>query len=109
MPDDTLNDGALDLIQKAKIIREKILKAQENAHQKTATATVGGGMVTVTANGLNRLVSIAIDPEVINPNDPDMLGDLILAAVNEALSQIQTLILKETTNLTTGLDLSGLF
>ncbi|MDR2141087.1 MAG: YbaB/EbfC family nucleoid-associated protein [Deltaproteobacteria bacterium] len=108
MSEDALNNGALDLIKQAKLVREKILKAQEEAHQKTFTATVGGGMVTVTANGLNRIVSIKIEPEVIDPNDPDMLGDLILAAVNEALSQIQNEMLKEASKITAGLNLSGL-
>ncbi|MDR1577529.1 MAG: YbaB/EbfC family nucleoid-associated protein [Deltaproteobacteria bacterium] len=92
-----------NLIQQAKMIRDQVLKAQETFHKKTATATAGGGMVTATVNGLNRLESIKIDPEVINPNDPDMLGDLVVAAVNEAMSQIQQLILKETSDITSHL------
>ncbi|MDR1871013.1 MAG: YbaB/EbfC family nucleoid-associated protein [Deltaproteobacteria bacterium] len=108
MFDESFTKG-LDIIKTAKLVREQLLKTQETAHLKTATATVGGGMVTVTVNGLNRVVSIEIEPEVINPADPEMLGDLILAAVNEALNQIQSVMLKETTGITAGLDLASLF
>ncbi|MDR1083842.1 MAG: YbaB/EbfC family nucleoid-associated protein [Deltaproteobacteria bacterium] len=109
MSEDSSSFSGHDLLNKAKIIREKIIKSQESAHQKTVTATVGGGMVTAVANGLNRLVSIKLEPEVINPDDPEMLSDLIVAAVNEALSQIQDQMLKDAASITAGLDLTGLF
>jgi DNA-binding YbaB/EbfC family protein len=109
MPDDSDQNGPLNLVQMAQTIRENILKSKEEAHKKTSVASVGGGMVTVTANGLGRVVDIKIDPEVINPGDPEMLGDLILAAVNEALSQIENVMLKETRDATSKLDFSGLF
>ncbi|MDR0549635.1 MAG: YbaB/EbfC family nucleoid-associated protein [Deltaproteobacteria bacterium] len=109
MSDDSNQNFQLNLIQMAQTVRDKIIKSQEEAYKKTCTATVGGGMVTVTANGQFRVLSIKIDPEVIDPNDPDMLGDLILAAVNEALSQVQSLIKKETREISAGLDLSALF
>jgi DNA-binding YbaB/EbfC family protein len=108
MFDDILSGNSQDLIKKAQLLREQILKSQELAHQKTATATVGGGMVTVTVNGLNRVVFIKIEPEVIDPSDPDMLGDLILAAVNEALSQVQSVMLKEATDIASQVNLNNL-
>ena len=109
MTDDSAKNPSLNLVQMAQAVRDKIIKTQEEAHKKTCTSTVGGGMVSVTANGLNRIVDIKIDPEVINPNDPEMLADLVISAVNEALSMVQSLMLKETRDATSGFDLSGLF
>jgi hypothetical protein len=77
------------LLKQAQQMQEQIARAQEDAQSETAQASAGGGMVTVTANGAGALVSIAIDPRAIDPDDPEMLGDLVLAAANEAIRSAQ--------------------
>ncbi|MDP8219874.1 MAG: YbaB/EbfC family nucleoid-associated protein [Candidatus Stygibacter frigidus] len=73
-----------DLMKQAKKMQEQMMKAQEELANKVVEATSGGGMVTVTMNGQNELLSVKIDKEVVDPADVEMLEDLILAAVNEA-------------------------
>ncbi len=73
-----------DLMKQAKKMQEQMLKAQEDLANQEVEATAGGGMVTVRMNGHNELLSVKIDPEVVDPNEIEMLEDLILAAVNEA-------------------------
>jgi hypothetical protein len=71
-------------------------------------SSAGGGMVTVVANGRQQIVSIKIEPEVIDPEDADMLQDLVLAAVNDALSKAQEMVSSEMGKLTGGLNIPGL-
>src|SRR5574337_932164 len=66
-------------------MQEQLAKAQEEAANEVVEASAGGGMVTVKANGAGEVVAIAIDPKAIDPDDPDLLADLVLAAVSEAL------------------------
>jgi DNA-binding YbaB/EbfC family protein len=73
------------LMQQAAQMQEQVQKMQEEAEKETADASVGGGMVKVTANGAGRVLSIEISPDAIDPSDPEGLGDLLLAGVNEAL------------------------
>jgi nucleoid-associated protein EbfC len=73
------------LMQQAAQMQEQVQQMQEAAANETAEASVGGGMVKVTANGAGRVLSIEISPEAIDPSDPDALADLVLAGVNEAL------------------------
>jgi len=72
------------LLQQVGEMQEQMEKAQEELANETVEATAGGGMVTVTANGAGEIKEIKIDPEAIDPNDPEVLEDMILAAVNEA-------------------------
>ena len=76
--------GMMKQIQK---MQENIAKAQEELIEIEVSASSGGGMVTVTANGRNEILEIKINPEVIDPNDVEMLEDLIFAAVNEAMQK----------------------
>jgi DNA-binding YbaB/EbfC family protein len=80
------------LMQQAQEMQEQLAKVQEEAANETVEATAGGGMVTVTANGAGELVEITIAKEAIDPDDPEMLADLVLAAVNEALRSAQRLV-----------------
>jgi DNA-binding YbaB/EbfC family protein len=80
------------LMQQAQEMQEQLQKVQEEAANETVEATAGGGMVTVTANGAGEIVEIKIAKEAIDPDDPEMLADLILAAVNEALRSAQRLV-----------------
>ena len=73
-------------------MQEQLAKVQEEAASETVEATAGGGMVTVTANGAGEITEIKIAKEAIDPDDPEMLADLVLAAVNEALRSAQRLV-----------------
>lgn len=102
--------GAMnDLVKQAQEMQKKISEMQTQLAGRTVSATAGGGMVTVTANGASELVAIQLEREIINPDDPDMLRDLILAAANEALKKAQAMVSQEMSQLTGGLNLPGLF
>jgi DNA-binding YbaB/EbfC family protein len=98
-----------DMMKQAQALQEKLARLQEEAGKKTVEATAGGGMVTVMANGKQEIVSIKIDPEVVNPNEIEMLQDLILAAVNEARRKAQELMAEQMKSLTGGIQIPGLF
>jgi len=97
-----------DLMRQAQKLQEEMAKAQEEAKKKTVEATAGGGMVTVVANGAGQIVSIKIEKDVVDPEDIDMLQDLILAASNEALRRAQELVSDEMSKLTGGLQIPGM-
>ncbi len=97
------------LMQQAKKMQDQLKQAQEQAKTIQADASAGGGMVKVVANGENQLVSITIDKQVIDPNDSEMLQDLILAACNEALTNAQDKVQDELKKITGGLNIPGLF
>jgi len=73
------------LMQQAQQMQEQMVQLQEQARNEVVEASAGGGMVTVKANGAGEVVGIEIDPKAIDPDDPEMLADLVLAASNEAL------------------------
>jgi DNA-binding YbaB/EbfC family protein len=97
-----------DIMREAQKLQAEMAKLQEEAKKKTVEATAGGGMVTVVANGGGEIISIKIDKEVVNPDDIEMLQDLIIAAVNEALRRAQEMVNSEMSKLTGGLQLPGL-
>ena len=80
------------LFQQVGQMQEQMQKAQAELANETVEATAGGGMVTVIANGSGEIKEIKIDPKAIDPNDPEMLEDMILAAVNEAIRSAQSLM-----------------
>ena len=80
------------LMQQAQQMQEQMQKAQEEAANEVVEASAGGGMVTVKANGAGEIVEITIDPRAIDPDDPELLADLVLAAVNEALRSASALM-----------------
>lgn len=98
-----------DMMKQAQVLQEKLARLQEEAGKRTVEATSGGGMVTVVANGKQEIISIKIDPEVVNPNEVEMLQDLILAAVNEARRKAQELMTEQMKALTGGIQIPGLF
>lgn len=83
-------------------------KIQKVLASKTVTATVGGGMVEVTANGQKEIINIKIEKELIKPEEKEMLEDLVCAGVNEALSKVQDLSVQEMMKMTGGLNIMGL-
>ncbi|MDA8084365.1 MAG: YbaB/EbfC family nucleoid-associated protein [Nitrospiraceae bacterium] len=97
-----------DLMRQAQKLQEDMQKTQEEAKKKTAEATAGGGMITVVASGAGELVSIKIEKDVVNPDDVEMLQDLILAAANEAIRRAQEIVNDEMSKLTGGLQLPGM-
>ena len=80
------------LMQQVGEMQEQMQKAQGELEKETVESSAGGGMVTVTANGAGEIQQIKIDPKAIDPSDPEMLADMVLAAVNEALRSAQKLV-----------------
>ena len=95
-------------MKQAQQLQAKMAKLQEEMSEKTVETSSGGGMVKVVANGRQQLVSIQIEQEVVDPDDVEMLEDLILAAVNDALSKAQDMVSGEMNKLTGGLNIPGL-
>jgi len=100
--------GFGNLMKEAQKLQAQLEAIREEVAKKKVEATAGGGMVTVEANGNQEIVAIKIDREVITPEDPQMLEDLVLAAVNEALRKARELVAAEMGKLTGGLKLPGL-
>ncbi|MCP5468152.1 MAG: YbaB/EbfC family nucleoid-associated protein [Deltaproteobacteria bacterium] len=96
------------LMKQAQKMQREMAKRQEEMAQKTFEASSGGGMVTVVVNGKNEVMSLKIEPEVINPEDADMLQDLIVAAVNEAQRRAQEEMQKELSGMMGGMNIPGL-
>jgi nucleoid-associated protein EbfC len=80
------------LMQQAQQMQDQMAQAQDEAASEVVEASAGGGMVTVKANGAGEVLEIRIDPKAIDPDDPEMLADLVLAAVNEALRSSRNLM-----------------
>ncbi len=97
------------LMRQVQKMQKKITALQEELAQRTVEASAGGGMVTAVVNGKQEVVSIKIDPEVVNPEDIEMLQDLIVAAVNEALRRSQEMVQEEMSKITGGLKIPGFF
>ncbi len=96
------------MMKQAQNLQKKMLKTQGELATKTVEATAGGGMVKVIANGGQKIESIALEKEVVDPEDLEMLQDLILAAVNDALKKSQDMVSAEMSKLTGGLNIPGL-
>ncbi|MCG2753316.1 MAG: YbaB/EbfC family nucleoid-associated protein [Desulfobacteraceae bacterium] len=96
------------MMKQAQKLQAEMMKLQEELGERTMEASAGGGMVKVVANGKQQVVSIRIEKEVVDPEDVDMLQDLILAAVNDALAKSQEMVSSEMGKLTGGLNIPGL-
>jgi DNA-binding YbaB/EbfC family protein len=96
------------LFKEMQKIQKKLEETQKQLEEKTVTVQVGGGMVTVTANGKQEILSIEIDKELINPEEKEILEDLIIAGVNEALKRSKEMVEEELSKITGGLKLPGL-
>jgi hypothetical protein len=97
-----------NIMKEAQKMQAEMSRVQEEAKKKTAEATAGGGMVTVVASGAGEVVSVKIEKDVVDPEDIDMLQDLIMAATNEALRRAQDMVSEEMNKLTGGMQLPGL-
>ena len=96
------------MIQQAQQLQAQLIKAQEELGQMTVEASSGGGAVTVVMNGQQQIQTVKISPEVVNPEDVEMLEDMVLTAVREAQMKAQELASKHMGNLTGGLNIPGL-
>ncbi len=96
------------IMKQAQKIQAQIAKMQEELSSRTVEASAGGGMITVVANGKQEVISIRIEPEVIDASDKEMLQDLVVAAVNEALRKSQEMVSEEMKKITGGLNIPGL-
>jgi nucleoid-associated protein EbfC len=103
-----MTKGLGNLMRQAQQLQSKMLKVQEEMANRTADASSGGGMITAVANGKQELVSIKVEKEVVNPEDVEMLQDLIVAAVNAALKKAQEMVAEEMKKLTGGMNIPGL-
>ncbi len=97
------------LMKQAQALQKKMQDLQAELGERTITAQAGGGMVEAVVNGRQELVSLKIDPEVATPDDVEMLQDLVLAAINEALNRSREMVAQEMSKLTGGLSMPGLF
>ena len=97
------------MVKQAQQIQQQMLRMQEELETATVTASVGGGAVKATVNGKLRVEAITIDPDAASPEDVEMLQDLVLAAVNEAMDKAQEMAAKKMGAVTGGMDIPGLF
>ena len=102
-----MNQAAM--MKQVQKMQQDMLRMQEEMEAKTYTATAGGGMVKAEVSGKNELVNLEINPEAVDPDDVDMLQDMIIAAVNEALRSAETDKNNNMSRMAGGLNLGGLF
>jgi len=100
--------GMGNMMKQAQKLQSRMASLQEEMVEKVVEATAGGGMIKVTANGRQQILSIQIEKEVVDPDDVEMLQDLILAAVNDALAKSNEMVSAEMSKLTGGLKIPGL-
>ena len=98
-----------DLVRQAQMMQKKMAKMQEELNSRVVEASAGGGMVTVSANGAQEILKITIEKEVVDPEDVEMLQDLILSATNDALKRAKEMVQSEMSQLTGGMKIPGLF
>ena len=96
------------MMRQAQQLQQRMAKLEQELESETVEASAGGGMVTVVVTGKLAVQSVTIDPEVVSPEDVDMLEDLVLAAVNEGLSKAQQLAAQKMSVITGGLNIPGL-
>ena len=102
-----MNQAAM--MKQAQKLQQEMLRMQQEQETKTYTAKAGGGMVSATVNGKHEVVNIEINPEAVDPDDVEMLQDMVIAAVNEAMRAADTDAANNMSRLTGGLNLGGMF
>ena len=96
------------MMKEARKVQEQIVQMQEELHKRELEVTVGGGAVTVLVNGKQEILSLKITPEAVDPDDVEMLEDMIMAAVNEAVKKSQDMVSGEMAKITGGFNIPGL-
>ena len=102
-----MNQAAM--MRQAQKMQQDLMRMQEEMENKTFTATAGGGMVSATVNGKHEVLNLEIKPEAVDPDDVEMLQDMVIAAVNEAMRAADADSANNMSRLTGGLNLGGLF
>ena len=102
-----MNQAAM--MKQVQKMQQEMLRAHEELQNKTYTATAGGGMVTASVNGSHEIVALEIKPEAVDPEDVEMLQDMVIAAVNEAMRAAEAEASNSMSKFTGGLNLGGLF
>ena len=102
-----MNQAAM--MKQAQKMQQELIRMQQEQESKTYTASAGGGMVSATVNGKHELVDMKINPEAVDPDDVEMLQDMVIAAVNEAMRAADADSAQNMSRLTGGLNLGGLF
>ena len=97
------------MMKQAQKMQQEMLRMQEEMENKTYSATTGGGMVTATVSGKHEVKELTINPEAVDPDDVEMLQDMIIAAVNEAMRTADAEAAQNMSRLTGGMNLGGLF
>ncbi|MEA3465199.1 MAG: YbaB/EbfC family nucleoid-associated protein [Thermodesulfobacteriota bacterium] len=100
--------GLGNMMKQAQQMQKKMELVQEEMEQREVEASAGGGMVTVVVNGKQQVLSVKIDPSAVDPEDVEMLQDLIMVAINEAIRQSQDMMQQEMSKLTGGMNIPGL-
>lgn len=98
----------MNMMKQAQKMQQELLKMQQEMETKEFSATAGGGMVTATVNGKHEVTALSINPEAVDPEDVEMLQDLVIAAVNEAMRTAEADSAASMSKLTVGLNLNGL-
>ena len=97
------------LLKQAQQMQAKMAQVQAELAEKSVEASAGGGMVKVVMNGRHEVISVTIDPEVVDPQDIEMLEDLVAAAVTEAANRVEEMVRDEMSSITGGIPLPGMF
>jgi len=101
--------GMGDLVRQAQKMQHKMAEVQQSLKDRIVEGTAGGGMVTILVNGQQEIVAVKIDPQVVDPDDPSMLEDLILAAARQAIKKSRDMAQEEMGKVTGGVGLPGMF
>jgi len=100
--------GMGNIMKQAQVMQKRMAQLQQELEERRIEASAGGGMVTAVVSGKQQLISLVIDPKAVDPNDVEMLQDLVVAAVSEALKQSQKLAQEEMGKITGGMNIPGL-
>ena len=103
-----MSKGLGNIVKQAQLMQQKMARMQEELEKQQVEAAAGGGMVTAVVNGKQQLLSLKIEKSVVDPEDVEMLQDLVIAAVNEAIKKSQEMMQAEMGKITGGFNLPGL-
>jgi len=104
-----MNKGFGNIMKQAQMMQQKMQRLQQELESREVEASAGGGMVTARVNGKQQILDLKIEPAAVDPQDTEMLQDLIIAAVNEAIKKSQDMVQEEMGKITGGLNIPGLF
>ena len=104
-----MSKGLGNIMKQAQMMQQKMARMQEELAAREVEASAGGGMVTAVVNGKQQLLSLRIEKNVVDPDDVEMLQDLVIAAVNEAIKQSQEMMQQEMGKITGGMNIPGIF